>query len=624
MNEDELEELHRELELLREAQSIGRYGAFEWDARTDTFIRSDRAFELLGVSPPPPEPCWADFESSLHPDDADDVEQAKQEVLETGIHPEVRYRVVWPDGEVRHIISRGRILHEDGEAIGIVGYIQDVTERVQAEREMTRQRRMIEDAQRLGQMGAWSYDVSTGEVTWSEATHHIHGLEPGTRMTLETILAMLGPDDRARIEAHVERAIQEHRPYEDRVEIHQPDGGRVIAQVTGKVEVIGGKTHRIYGIIQDITDQESRFEERLRLDRMQTLTQVAGGLAHDLNNYLTATALALSALDQASLPPDEQESLQDAFAGLRAGRWASNRLLAFASDGTGEQALIDLCQLLPEVARFTLRGRQTALDVDLPPEPVHVRGDRGQLEQVVSNLVLNASQAMKGRGRVRLVIRRAEDVARFEIHDEGPGVAETLRERIFDPHVSTKVHGTGLGLATCRTVVERHEGSIDLVPSDEGACFRVELPARAGSRPRPRTQVPGVESSRLQDTRVLIYDDEAMIRRLLSRLLPEYGVTVVTCHTAEQLRNVEEQGERIDVAILDATVPGEPGGIELAPRLRARWPEARLVLSSGYAQESAAQVQDAAFDALLPKPYALPELLSVLVRALESPGIGAR
>lgn len=283
-----------------------------------------------------------------------------------------------------------------------------------------------------------------------------------------------------------------------------------------------------------------------------------------------------------------------------------------------------------EAVAFTLRGSAVECRVlsALNVWPVEV--DPGQLQQVLQNLVLNASQAMNGVGQMQICIGNVAagtvDIAglspgpmvRIEVIDKGPGVPLHIREKLFQPYVTSKDQGSGLGLASAFSIVRKHEGLITYDSGAGGSTFSVWLPAVPKRMiERSGDAVPMAQGS----GRILVMDDNEGILKMLSRALIHLGFAPTTALDGVQARTALETAMHLGVpfraVILDQTIPGGIGGADALKLLRAVDPMVRAVATSGYTEgETMANYQEFGFDGVLRKPFRIQDLAKVLSEVL--------
>jgi two-component system, cell cycle sensor histidine kinase and response regulator CckA len=396
---------------------------------------------------------------------------------------------------------------------------------------------------------------------------------------------------------------------------------QTIANVIATLDEQGAITE-IRGYLFDIT-QHKLVEEQLRhSQKMEALGRVAGGVAHDFNNLLQAMLTTLQLLRLR--PADAATTAAELEGMVRRGASLARQLLLFARRGVTKPERIDLGAFAVESSRFLARllPDNVRLETIGAPGALPVDADRGQLEQVLTNLVLNAVDALPTGGTVTLRTGALADrEVWFEVEDHGVGIPRADLERIFDPFFTTKPpgKGTGLGLAVVHGIVSQHGGRLK-VESDvgRGSIFRVALP-RGGPEPGGPSPAVAADAVAGRRERVLVVEDNASVRELLIRLLGRLGYTTVEMPDAEEAAALGEE-QRCDVLLSDVSLPGASGA-DLARRLTRRWPELKVILMSGYAEDEALR-QDitAGRFRFLQKPIDLDTLAKELRAALHESG----
>jgi CheY-like chemotaxis protein len=344
---------------------------------------------------------------------------------------------------------------------------------------------------------------------------------------------------------------------------------------------------------------------------MQAAGRLAGGMAHEVNNMMTGV-LGFSEFLLRGLEPDDSRRAE-VHEIIRAGTRAADvtrQLLAFTRQQFLRPEAFDLNQVVRGMEKLLRRSlaEDQALALRLAPEPVQVHADRGQLEQVLLNLVLNARDAIAGRGEVVIATATAtreevlaagqgevevpaERYVLLTVTDSGNGMPPEVQTQIFEPFFTTKPvgQGTGLGLSTVYGIVKQSEGFV-WVESEQrtGTTFRIYLP-RVSAR---RSETPGVEVLTTPvggSETILVVEDEDIVRSLACRGLREQGYHVLEArHGGEALRHVGEQPRRIDLVISDVVMP-EVGGRELGQRLASMRPELPVLYMSGYTGDDVIQ-----------------------------------
>ncbi len=398
-------------------------------------------------------------------------------------------------------------------------------------------------------------------------------------------------------------------------------------------------------VFRDTTGEQRLEEELQKASRLESIALIAGGVAHDFNNILTAVLGHISlAKTKLSPVPPVINSIEKAC--LHATD-LTRQLLTFSKGNVPNRRVESLREVVREGVEFALHGSSLRASFDLPEDLAPVEVDRHQIHQVISNLVLNAVQASP-EGSVLHVEARSVPVSRDEpvatlepgryvrltIRDDGMGIAPEHLGRIFDPYFTTKEAGSGLGLATAYSIVKKHDGAMQVDSTvGVGTAFHIYLPAAAAESAAPAGRV--AEEARGYETavvstrgRVLFMDDEAILQELVTAMLGYLGYEAVCAdHGEEALVRFEQArtlGEPFDAVIVDLTVPGGMGGHETVQRLRALDPGVRAVVSSGYSNDPIlANFRAHGFSGVIAKPYQMAELARVLEDVMAAPPLNS-
>lgn len=444
-----------------------------------------------------------------------------------------------------------------------------------------------------------------------------------------------------------ERAAACERPLElpDDVHLKTAHAGSIpVEGCFAPVRDSEGRNTGVVLVVRDVSERQRLESQMLRASKLESVALLAGGIAHDFNNILTAILANLSlALVDSSLDPDVMHSLRDAEGAAMRARDLTRQLLTFAKGGDPVRTAVQLADFLRATAAFAVRGSAVRCEFELDPALWPADADRGQLGQVVQNLVINAAQAMRtGTIRIRAGNETVESDPTaalkpgphvwIEVSDSGPGIPPENLARIFDPYFTTKEGGSGLGLATVYAVVRKHNGTIDVASElGRGARFRVRLPAKPEAAVAAALQdgpAPAIPSTMLSG-RILVMDDEETIRAVAQRMLRRLGFDVVCCRDGAEavgcVRRALSEGRPFDCVLLDITVPGGMGGEEALRVIRVIAPGLRAVVSSGYSSSNVlARPEEVGAQGVVVKPYSMAELASVLERVLRSgAGTGA-
>jgi PAS domain S-box-containing protein len=418
-----------------------------------------------------------------------------------------------------------------------------------------------------------------------------------------------------------------------------PDGSERLIETNAAPIRDGSNRHAgAVLVFRDVTERQRADEERRKAEKLESLGVAAGGIAHDFNNLLTAILGNLSlALFNPDLEPAVAERLTAAKkASLRAQELAG-QLLTFAKGGAPIKQAASIAQLVRDTVSFSLRGTNVRSEVDIPEDLWAAEIDAGQISQVISNLTINAEQAMPAGGTLRVACANfklandnhrlgltAGQYVKITVQDEGIGIPEENIKKIFDPYFTTKPKGSGLGLATSYSIIKSHNGVLDVVSiPGEGTTFYLFLAASDKPVVSVEAALPEVPAAG-GSARVLVLDDEEAICALVTCALEPLGYEVTETNDAlTAIRTYAEamdSGRRFDLVISDLTIPGGMGGQEAVRRLRELDPSVKAIVSSGYAGDPImSRFREHGFCGMIAKPYEIDALGRIVAEVLAAP-----
>ncbi len=423
-------------------------------------------------------------------------------------------------------------------------------------------------------------------------------------------------------------------------EWHDRDDRQYLIKVIPFEEFDGSKS--LLKIAFDITDRDHLNEERIRMQKLDSLGILAGGIAHDFNNLLLIMQgnIEMVMMNTNRLSP-EYENLDETVNAVRRAKSLTNQLLTFSQGGAPIFESTSLDELIKDSAYFALRGSKSICSFDHPDDLKNVLADKNQLNQAIHNIVLNSSMAMPNGGTVKVYAKNVRfncreiegsdapndlrDYVHISITDQGVGIKEEILPRIFDPYFTTRETGHGLGLAVVHSIIRKHKGKI-MVKSKEGEFTTVDifLPASEATREETSPTRTIIRTT----GKILAVDDQKEICDMLKRLGKHLGFHIDTALSGapamEMFKEALNSEEPYDLLLLDLTIPGEKGGIEILKDMREINPQIKAIATTGYSEvRLVGDLKEAGFVDVIMKPYNVQKLKSMLETLLNSSPNGA-
>ncbi|MCW3054392.1 MAG: two-component sensory box histidine kinase/response regulator [Chthonomonadales bacterium] len=622
---------------LSQAQSVARIGSWEVDTESGTAVWSEEMFRILEFDPAEGVPAYPTFFSRLHPEDISLYKEMERKGREEGDPRDFELRVLYSDGRLGWLHSLGRSERDDtGKIVRTFGTLMDITERKEMEqalRENDERLRAILDQTPAGIIFA---EAPSGRIVL--ANREMDRIL-GRSVALSTdasdydpsVCRMDGkpmlPEDYplSRVIRHGEVVSHEE------ILIERPDGNRLVCLANaGPIYNNEGVMIAAVLALLDIDEHKKLQQQFHQSQKMEGIGRLAGGIAHDFNNLLTLI-MGYAEIIEDDLPEDSPQRPQVrtiADAAYRAGSM-TRQLLSFARRQPTEATYLSPDSTIQDTVRILrpLIGENIHLQTSLSAGTGCIRIDAHQLEQILVNLVLNARDAMPQGGMLTLssteetiaekriqapFVIPAGDYIVISVADTGTGMEDSVRARIFDPFFTTKEvgKGTGLGLATVYGVLKQNDAYIEVTSEiGKGTTFTLYFPRTQepiASLAVVETYIPslrGVET-------VLVVEDEPDVRQMIVVTLRRNGFDVLQAENGVEAMKISEafQG-KIDLLLTDAIMPNM-GGSELSLRIRAQRESIRVLLASGYSEDtftdSAVLPPDTA---ILAKPFTPSRLL---------------
>jgi PAS domain S-box-containing protein len=527
--------------------------------------------------------------------------------LFTGDLAVVEQPVLTRSGDERLFEWRNTLQRDDeGRVIGTFSSGADITERKRAVEALRTGEERMRFALQSANVGIWDMDYTTGVLQWSETLEAQYGLAPGTfGGTFEDFVERIHPDDRQSVLETVGRATRTGTDFSTQHRTLWPDGTVRWLSGAGRINLgEHGEPLRGVGISLDVTDARLLEAQYQQAQKMEAIGQLAAGVAHDFNNLLTVILgfceLLLEDLDPAE--PRHADVVEIQRAGERAAG-LTRQLLTFSRKEIIEPTLLDVNAIVANLRILLERliGEDVEIVLALGTAVAAVEADRGQLEQIVLNLAVNARDAMPKGGRltiataniethdcpadIRFALAKTNCVA-LRVTDTGTGMSPEVQARVFEPFFTTKAvgRGTGLGLATVHGIAARSGGTVTVESEvGKGTSFTVYLP-RADSREGVLV-TPLAARPQAGPRTLLLVEDADALRAMTKRLLERQGYTVLAAANAEEAQQLFTKHPSIDLLLTDVVMPGASGP-DLVSQLVEQRPTLKVIYMSGYTDEA--------------------------------------
>ncbi len=622
------EALRESEERLKLALASSRMGVWEWDVQTGSVFWSPECLGILGIGGL--DGTIEAFARWMHPDDAVRAALSWKEALAGLSVYQAEFRILRPDGELRWLANIGRArTNQMGRPLGMVGTMQDITERRLADERIAEQAALLDKAQDAILLR----DLERRVVFWNQGAERLYGWTAGevvgrdTSTFLYPVQEQLDPVMKLVIEKGEWRGELQHLTkagHEVTVESHWT-----------LVRDAGGSPKTILSINTDITEKKKLEAQFLRAQRMESIGTLAGGIAHDLNNVLTPIMMSIDLLKMRVKDSASLETLDTIAASARRGAAMVSQVLSFARGAEGARMEVRVAPLIDDLVKISADSfpRNIRFKTSCDPALWSVIGDPTQLHQVLLNLCINARDAMPAGGCISIT---AENLAMDEhyavmkyeakagpwvvVHmaDTGTGIPPEIIDRIFDPFFTTKGvgQGTGLGLSCSLAIVKSHGGFIRVESKPgKGTQFDLYLPAETASaemQPAPAQTTPVCGNGEL----VLVIDDECDVREITRQTLEAFGYRVLLATDGAEAVELFARHEEVVVVLTDMMMPVMDGLATIQVLLRMA-PSLPIIAASGLTTNgSLATATGLGIKHFLAKPFTGEALLSLLHQVL--------
>jgi PAS domain S-box-containing protein len=526
----------------------------------------------------------------------------------------------------------------NGEIKWIDGVIEDITEQKRAEDELLAEKERLAVTLRSIGEGVITVDIEGRIVLLNKVAEDLTGWKhtEAVGRKLEDVFCIEGeakdelmPDPFSKV---ISSGIAISFP-ENTTLISKKGVKRIIAYNGAPIMDQNSEIIGVVLVFRDITEKMIIEEELQKAQKLESIGILAGGIAHDFNNILAAILGNLS-LANLQINPKSKAYIHliEAEKAVERARNLTTQLLTFSKGGAPIRETASIADLLIETVKFSLVGSNVESRFSFQDDLLSAKIDKGQISQVINNLVLNASQAMPDGGVIEVNASNIQsgssedtlslepgDFIKISIRDYGCGIPEEYLNKIFDPYYTTKETGSGLGLTTAYSIIHKHKGHISVESIvGMGTIFHVYLPA-TGEKLTKKSK-PKINDLKGKG-RILFMDDEIGIRNTIEDVIKHLGYSVKMTSDGEEMiklyRESYNSGEPFDAVIMDLTVPGGLGGKDAINNLKEIDPNVKAIASSGYSNDPVmAQYEKFGFKGILVKPFNIHDVGNVLKKVL--------
>ncbi len=625
--------LHETELFLQTAMEVGQIGSWTSSLEGDgELVWSRGSHHIFGLEAGAIMPSREFFYRTVHPDDLRVVAEAVEKAIASRGDYRVDHRILRADGATRWVHEQGRVIcNEAGRPIKLVGVVQDITERKEADDKIREQAELLNFAQ----SAIITHDMEGRVLFWNQSAEQLYGWTAAEALGVDVRATLYAKD--AELFADIRRKALEAGHWHGEL-THQCKNGRPVVCDSrwSVVRDAAGRLRSILSVNTDLTERKHLEQQFLRAQRMECVGSLASGIAHDINNVLAPVLMSVELFREKLTSPEDTEILDNLEASAQRGADIVRQVLTFARGADGQRARMQLRRVAIEITKIVQETfpRSIRATTTVAPDLRLVRGDATQLYQVLMNLCVNARDAMPSGGTLEMTVENiALDAQAHELHadalpgkyvrvrvkDSGVGIAPEIQERIFEPFFTTKEigRGTGLGLSTVANIVRSHHGFVTVRSAPgQGTEMGIYLPSE--DEPNDTEILYAKKAPEFgRGELILVVDDEATIRVVTRTTLEANGYAVMTAKDGLEAMAIfpKERGV-VKLVITDLMMPMMDGA-QLITALREKDPSLRFIAVSGLmGATKLPEGKDGKPIPFLQKPFAADRLLRLLAETL--------
>lgn len=576
----------------------------------------------------------------IHKDYRETVsEQLKRNKIKGGTKDIIQAKFIRLDGYPIDVeLAMVQIFYEGSPSVQIV--VRDISERIMVQEQLIEEKERLSVTLKSISDGMIATDVNGKVVLINNVAESLTGWahQDAVGVDLSKIYKIIDEKQRKTADNPVKSIIKEGA-------LIKASSSNILISKSGKeynliesASPIKDKNNNILGVVlvfRDVTIERKMEEEIQKMQKLESLGILAGGIAHDFNNVITGILGNISLAMLKIKKEDEiYQILTDAQAAVNQARELSLQLLTFAKGGAPLKKVVNTAQTINEATNFVLRGSKVMCVYHLSDDLWNIKVDEGQMHQVITNIIINAEQAMPKGGIIHITAKniRIEDEDRIplkkgdyvmiSIKDSGNGIPEELLDKIFDPYFTTKQRGNGLGLATCFSIINKHNGHITVESVvEEGTTFTIYVPASKQEAAADKKNEL-LDNKRENKIKTLVMEDEEIVRNVIGKMLELLNCDVDFAYHGEEAIKLYKKSiakkSVYDIVIMDLTIPGKMGGEAAIDELKKINPSVKAIVSSGYSNNPVmANYQDYGFAGVIAKPYRIEDLGKIIDEVLK-------